>query len=94
MRKYQKEYEEYMKQITDTFVKMQPQEFVSPFKGRIPYKVIWNGGINYTLDSDYDLHLIGINYEDIKVHNAEISKKYLNENTLSYDEWIEKYKTI
>jgi len=94
MKKYQREYEVYMKQVTDGFVKMQPKEDVSYFKGRIPYKVIWNSGINYTLDLDYDLYLIGINYEEIKKHNSDIAKKYLNENTLTYEEWALKNKFI
>ena len=93
MKDYQKEYEAYMKQVTDGFVEMQPEESVLPFKGRIPYKVVWDGGLIYKLDLNYDLHLIGIDYEEVKIHNSEIAKKYLDENTLTYDEWAAKHKT-
>ena len=29
----------------------------------------------------------------MKKWNADISKKYLNENSITYDEWVAKHKT-
>jgi len=92
---FQKEYESYMKKVTDGFVEIQPIESLSFPNGRIPYKVNWSGGLDYELDLNYDILLISRSdeyYEKVKIHNSETANRYLKSNTLTYKEWIEKYK--
>jgi hypothetical protein len=90
-----KEYEKYMKQITDAFIEMQSEitcgvghksDNSTGFK-----TVIWNGGVDYEIELDGGLYIKGITLEEAKKYNADIALKYLKENSLSYDEWLERY---
>jgi hypothetical protein len=95
MREYQKEYEAYMKQITDAFITMNGDAINSSDWHKdtsVFYEVIWNGGIEFSFDLNCSLALKGMTYEEMKKWNADISKKYLNENSITYDEWIVKHK--
>ncbi len=90
MGEHRSKYESYMKHVTDGFIEMQTYPEQS-FKERIPFKVIWDGGVEYTLDYNYDFLLVYIDYEEIKNHNSKIAKEYLKENAITFDEWNEKY---
>jgi len=73
--KFQKEYELYMKKITDNFIVMNGDNINNNewYKDTsVFYEVVWNGGIDFSF--------------------LDLSKKYLNENSLTYDQWYKKYK--
>ena len=96
MKEYQKEYEAYMKQITDAFITMNGDAINSSNWHKdtsVFYEVIWNGGIEFSFDLNCSFALKGMTYDEMKKWNAEIAKKYLNENSITYDEWVAKYKT-
>ena len=84
-----------MKQVTDAFIEMQSEitcsvghksENSNGFK-----TVIWNGGLDYKIELDGGLYIKGITMDEAKKYNAKIALKYLNENSLTYDEWLKRY---
>ncbi len=92
---FQIEYESYMKKVTDAFVNMQSDKIYGTIghnKDEVFYEVIWNGGLEYSFDGVGKFYIKGITLEEMKKYNADIAKKYLLENSLSYDEWFNKYK--
>lgn len=98
MREYQKEYEAYMKLITDAFITMNGDSINFSNWHRdtsVFYEVVWNEGINFSINFNCSLALTGMTYEEMKKWNYDISKKYLNANAITYDEWLmrNKYKT-
>lgn len=93
-KKYQKEYEAYMKIVTDAFVDMQSDKIngtIGHDRDRVFYEVLWDGGLDYKFDLNCSKYIKGVTLEEMKEHNAGVAKRYLFENTLSYDEWVEKY---
>lgn len=97
MREFQKEYEAYMKLVTDGFINMQSNKIygnIGHDKDSVFYEVMWSGGLDYKFDLNCSLYMKGITFDEMKEWNAEVAKRYLEENTLSYDEWIEKEKYI
>jgi hypothetical protein len=97
MNLFQKEYEAYIKKVTDAFITMNGDNINNSEWHKdtsVFYQVIWNGGIDFSFDLNCSFFGKGITYEEMKKYNFEISKKYLNENTLTYDQWFLKYKNI
>ena len=88
METLQKEYEKYMKQVTDAFVNMQSDKM----QDKIFYEAVWKGGLEYSFEISGGLYIKGVTLEEMKSHNAEIAKKYLSENSLTYKKWLLKYK--
>ena len=85
----QKQYEKYMKNITDAFIDMQSEDTTEPDTPQFTtgFKLIeWKGGIHYTTIIDGTLWQNGMTHTDAKKHNAEIALKYLYENTITIDE--------
>ena len=80
-----KEYEEYMKQVTDNFVAIQSNEMTF-------LDIEWNSGLSWNSSKPGEIFRDGDFYENRK-YNAEIAKKYLNENILTFEQWFKKYKT-
>lgn len=92
---YKKEYEVYMKKVTDAFIDMHSNKIYGKIGHddySVFYEVIWNGGLEYTFDLNCSLFIKGVTFEEMKEYNAKVAKNYLNENTLSYSEWLKKYK--
>jgi len=91
MREYQKEYEAYMKIVTDAFINMQT-ETISMDNNKSRMKIIeWGGGLEYELIDSVEVFRDGNLVEERRAYNSEIAKKYLGANAISYDEWFEKY---
>lgn len=94
--KYQKEYEAYMKHVTDNFISMNADSINTSEwckETSVFHKIVWDGvSVNYSFDMDCSLALSGLTYDEIKNINAEIAKNYLKMNSLTYDEWFERYK--
>ncbi len=91
---YQKEYESYMKKVTDAFIDMQSDKIngtIGHDKDSVFYEVIWNGGLDYKFDLNCSRYIKGITFEEMKKNNADVAKRYLLENKLSYNEWFEKF---
>lgn len=90
------EYEIYMKCVTDNFISMNSDSINTSEwckETSVFHAIIWDGvSINYSFDLDCSLALTGLTLKEIKNHNFEISKKYLQINSLTYDEWFKKYK--
>jgi hypothetical protein len=94
-KEHQKEYEHYIKKITDAFIDMQSDKIngtIGHNSDKVFYEVVWNGGLEYKFDLNVGLYISGVTFEEMKKYNANIAKKYLIENTLSYNEWFNKYK--
>jgi len=53
---------------------------------------MWEGGLDYKFDLNCSKYIKGVTFEEMKEWNAKVAKRYLVENTLSYDEWVVKYK--
>ena len=79
--KYEKEYQEFVKQITDKFI-----SFVT---GECPSKT-WSGH-----SSCDDMYREATEEEIDKFYkeNNKWALKWLNENMVTYDEWIVNHKT-
>ena len=93
--KSQKEYELYMKKVTDSFIDMQSDKIngtIGHDKDSVFYEVMWNGGLDYKFDLNCSRYIKGVTLEEMKRYNRNIAKKYLIENSLSYEEWVKKYK--
>lgn len=94
-KEFQKEYEAYMKRVTDAFVDMQSDKIngtIGHDKDSVFYEVMWEGGLDYKFDLNCSKYIKGVTFEEMKEWNSKVAKRYLVENTLSYDEWVEKYK--
>ncbi|MCC6447970.1 MAG: hypothetical protein IT215_04730 [Chitinophagaceae bacterium] len=94
-KEFQKEYEAYMKRVTDAFIDMQSDKIngtIGYDKDSVFYEVMWEGGLDYKFDLNCSKYIKGVAFEEMKEWNAKVAKRYLVENTLSYDEWIKKYK--
>lgn len=78
--KYEKEYPEFVKQITD--------KYISLTSGECPSKT-WSG--NNLCD---DMFLEPTEKEIMEFHKQKnkIALLYLNENIITYNEWLIKYK--
>jgi len=89
MRQYQKEYESYMKSITDYFIKMNSDAITdNEGKSHSSYLIEWNSGIEYAIQFDVSIRTCGLTPTEIKEHNFEISKQYLLHNSISYDDFV------
>ena len=53
----------------------------------------WNGGLDWKAIKIEETFRDGNLMEENRKYNSEIAKKYLQSNTLTYDEWVEKHKT-
>lgn len=84
---YQKEYETYMKEVTDNFIKMQSDNIAHS------YTVDWEKGLSWQLMRDWEQVRDGNIIEENRTYNASIAKKYLESNSLTYDEYVLKYMT-
>lgn len=93
MRKYQKEYEAYMKQVTDSFINMQT-ETTTQEKDLMSQMLIveWSNGLNWKASRMGESYRDGNLMDENRQYNAQIAKEYLKSNTLTYEEWIAKYK--
>jgi hypothetical protein len=94
-KEYQKEYEIYMKQVTDSFINMQSKTTTQEhLKDKMSQMLVveWNGGLDWKAIRTGEMFRDGNLMEENRQYNSEIAKKYLQSNTLSYDEWVEKYK--
>jgi|15BtaG_2_1085339.scaffolds.fasta_scaffold10275_2 hypothetical protein len=91
----QKEYEKYMKQVTDGFIEMQGEITCNvghKSDNSTGFKiVIWDGGLDYKIELDGGLYIKGITMDEARKYNGKIALKYLKENSLRYDEWFERY---
>jgi hypothetical protein len=88
-KKFQKEYETYMKKVTDAFVDMQSDKInVTIGQDIVFYEVMWEGGLHYEFDLNCSRYIKGVTFEEMKEWNSTVAKRYLKENTLSYDEWL------
>ncbi len=89
-------YQLYMQIVTDAFINMQSDKIkgtIGHEKDSCFYTVLWDEGLRYTLELDCSLYMKGITFEEAKVYNASIALKYLKSNTLTFEEWFEKYGT-
>ena len=88
------EYEKYMKQITDAFIEMQSDDIscsVGNDRDTGFKTVIWNGGLEYKIELNCSLYIKGITAKEAKEWNAKVALQYVNENSLTYDEWFARY---
>jgi hypothetical protein len=100
MKKHQKDYENYMKGVVDTFAKIVNYEggesIICGTDNRI--SVALYGNKEYLLFYDTELKNLydGKNpKEDVikwRMNKQELGNKFLNENTLTYEEWVVKHK--
>jgi len=101
MKEYQKEYEEYMKSITDGFAKLcsfEGAESILAGEGNRVSVMIYQYQeflLEYDKDLKYMYRLESFDERVKEFHKKrqEVAEKFLNENTLTYDEWIAKHKT-
>lgn len=93
-KKYQKEYELYMKKVTDSFIDMQSNKIYGTIghdADRVFYEVFWDGGLEYKIYLNGNSYIRGITLEEHKKYNAKIANDYLKANTLTYENFIKKY---
>ena len=77
--KYEKEYQEFVKQITDKFIQM--------VSGECPPKT-WSGhGFCDDMYSEATEKEKELYYKE----NNELALNWLNENMVNYDMWLDKY---
>lgn len=88
------EYYKYMKQVTDGFIDMQSNlsTKIDHDSGTGYKSVIWNGGLDYTMEHDGSLYLKGVTAQEMRDFNAKTALKYLFQNALTYDEWLDLMK--
>lgn len=95
IKEHQIEYETYMKKVVDSFITMNASSLnnsewhnnTSAF-----YEIIWKEGIDYSMELNCSLALTGMTIKEMKDWNFKISKKYLRENSITYDMWVNKFK--
>lgn len=93
MRKHQKEYEAYMKQVTDSFINMQTETTTQEKELMSQMLIVeWNGGLNWKASRMDAMYRDGNLMDENRKYNAEIAKEYLKSNALTYEEWVVKYK--
>lgn len=100
MKEYQTEYEEYMKSITDGFSKLCSFEGAEPIlagKGNRVSVMIYQYQeflLEYDKDLKYMYRLESFveHVKELRKKRQEYAEKFLNENTLTYDEWLVKHK--
>jgi hypothetical protein len=99
MKPHQKQYEQYMKSITDGFAKTLNFESGASIlvgEGNHVSVMIYQYQ-EYLLEFDKNLkHMYRPEYynkmtDDYKKERQQVAEKFLNENTLTYDQWVEKY---
>lgn len=91
-----REYELYMKQVTDSFIEMQSETTSNDFKKDVMTQrliVEWSGGLEWKKILADETFRDGNLMEENRKYNSEIANKYLFENSLTYDQWFKKYKT-
>ena len=101
MREYQKEYESYMKSITDGFAKLcsfEGAESVLAGEGNRVSVMIYQYQeflLEYDKDLKYMYRLESLDERVKEFHKKrqKVAEKFLNENTIPYDEWVAKHKT-
>lgn len=100
MKKYQKEYEDYMKSVTDGFAKLcsfEGAESILASEGNRVSVMIYRYQ-EFLLEYDKNLkHMYRLESHDERVEEfnnkrVEVAIKFLNENSLTYDDWVEKNK--
>lgn len=101
MKKHQKEYENYMKGVVDMFARIVNYEggesIISGKEARVA--VITYANSEYLLFYDTELKNLydgSCSKEDViewRKNKQKLGNKFLNENTLTYNEWFTKYKT-
>ena len=86
-----KEYELYMKQVTDAFIDMQSDicTIVGYDRDTGFKSVIWNGGLEYKIELDCNKYIKGVTEQEMKEFNAKIALRYIFENSRTYDEWLD-----
>lgn len=88
---YQKEYESYIKQVTDGFINMQSD--ITTQQDQLNMLIVeWNCGLDWKVVESEERFRDGNLMKDNRKYNSEIALKYLNSNTLTYDKWVAKYK--
>jgi len=96
MREHQKEYEAYMKQVTDSFIDMQSETITQEHLGDVMSQMLiveWGGGLEWKAIKIEEVFRDGNLMEENRQYNSKLAKEYLQSNTLTYDEWILRYKT-
>jgi len=94
MKEYQKEYEAYMKQVTDAFIEMQSETTSHEHLKDVMSQMLiveWDDGLEWNMVKTGEMFRDGNLMEENRKYNSVIAKKYLNENSLTYDKWIVKY---
>ena len=92
---YQKEYETYIKQVTEGFINMQLQTTTQEYSKKVMTQlsvVEWTGGLEWKLYKQGETFRDGNLMEETRHYNSHIALAYLKANSLTYDEWIVKYK--
>ena len=95
MREFQKEYEAYMKKVTDGFINMQYETVTQDESDNkmSPMMVIdWNSGLLWKAIRQEEMCRDGNLMEENRKYNSEIALKYLQSNTMTYSEWYNKFK--
>lgn len=95
-KEFQKEYEAYMKQVTDSFINMQSETTTQEHSKDVMSQMLiveWNCGLDWKAIKTEEMFRDGNLMEENRQYNSEIAKKYLQANTLTYDEWVAKHKT-
>ena len=85
-----------MKQVTDSFINMQSETTTQEHLKDVMSQMLiveWNGGLDWKAVRTGEMFRDGNLMEENRQYNAEIAKKYLQYNSLTYDEWIAKHKT-
>lgn len=90
-----KEYEAYMKKVTDAFIDMHSDQKSTGALGhggetKVFYQVDWNGGLEYSFNLNCSWVMTGITFEDMKEYNSEVALNYLRENSLTFDQWLKR----
>ena len=91
-----KEYESYMKQITDAFIQMQSEITTNEYLKDVmtPRSIVeWKGGLDWKIIECGETFRDGNLMKENREYNSEVAKKYLNENILTFEQWFKKYKT-
>lgn len=100
MREYQKEYENYMKNVVDTFTKIVNYEggerIIAGNDNRISVALYMSKEYLLFYDTELkNLYNSECEKEDVaewRKNKQELGNKFLNENKLTYYEWVTKYK--
>jgi len=92
MEKNYKEYLDYMKKVTDGFIDIYTVNHDNePDRTKIFYEIVWTGGLEYQINQE-STFLNWRDWDELKKQNANTAWKYLQDNSMSYDQWFAKYK--